>query len=183
MKGYQTMKINKTGYLGIAAAVALLFCAAINHPAHAAAPTPECLSLTAEQSEDKNYYNFKATASTANNASIIGYEFSFGDQQSYRFNFYNVPDKDRGTATVKHTYEKSKDYTATVSVISSANGKEAKASSPSCSTHVTVGLPVVAELPTTGLSTESSLLIALGLGLITYKVVLTIRTARSITPL
>jgi hypothetical protein len=132
--------------------------------------TAACLDLTAEQSEDKNFYKFKATASAANNAQIIGYEFDFGDQQSYRFNFHNTPSQNRNTATVKHTYEKSNKYIATVNVISSAGDKETRASSPACTAQVTIG-QTTAELPATGPG-DTLVLQVIIVGLATYGVVL-----------
>lgn len=130
-----------------------------------AAPGGECKSLTAEQSDDKNYYVFTVTGSGPD---IKGYSIDFGDQQSYTFDFQKSPTNDRGTAKVRHTYQKEGRFTATAKIITSAISE----SSPTCVVHVTIGQSTPTELPTTGSRDSLIILTALVLGIITYEVVL-----------
>jgi hypothetical protein len=130
-----------------------------------AAPGGECKSLTVEQSEDKNYHIFTVTGSGPD---IKGYSIDFGDQQSYTFDFQKSPTNDRGTAKVRHTYQKEGRFTATAKIITSAISE----SSPTCVVHVTIGQPTPTELPTTGSEDSVIVLTALLLGVVTYEVVL-----------
>lgn len=130
-----------------------------------AAPGGECKGLSAEQSEDKNYYIFTVTGSGPD---IKGYSIDFGDQQSYDFDFQKTPVSDRGTAKVKHTYQKEGQFTAKAQLITSTTSE----SSPFCVVQITIGQPTPAELPTTGSHDSLIALTALLLGVITYEATL-----------
>lgn len=130
-----------------------------------AAPGGECKSLSAEQSSDKNYYVFTVSGTGPD---IKGYSIDFGDQQSYTFDFQKTPVSDRGTAKVKHTYQKEGQFTATARIITSAVTE----SSPHCMVQITIGQPIPTELPTTGSRDSLIVLTALLLGVITYEVTL-----------
>ena len=129
----------------------LLFCLVGFNSAHATTSPATCLQLVAEQSEDKNYYRLTATASDSD---ITGYEFDFGDKQSYTFTVHDAPGKDKKTATVRHTYEKNGIFTATAKVIGTGDSNSAK-----CSTQIVIGQ--VAELPPTGPSKDLRAIAAL----------------------
>lgn len=130
-----------------------------------AAPGGECKSLAVEQSEDKNYYIFTVTGSGPD---IKGYSIDFGDQQSYTFDFQKSPTNDRGTAKVRHTYQKEGQFKAIAKIITSTTSE----SSPTCVVHVTIGQPTPTELPATGSHDSLIILTALLLGVITYEIVL-----------
>jgi hypothetical protein len=103
----------------------------------AAASATVCNSLTSQLSDDKNYYVFTAMATAGSGATITGYNFDFGDHQSYSFTFGNVAT--RGQATVRHTYEESGDYLVKAAVVTTANGKTNTTTSPNCQVNVTIG--------------------------------------------
>jgi hypothetical protein len=108
-----------------------------------------CNRLTAQESTDKNYYIFTALVSPAPGATITGYVFNFGDNQSYEFNYGSTASNDRAVAVVNHTYESTGSYQANVNVITSTNGKSSHVSSAACTAKITIG-PGVTTLPNTG---------------------------------
>jgi hypothetical protein len=128
-----------------------------------AAPGGECTSLSVEQSSDKNYYIFTVKGSGPD---IKGYSIDFGDQQTYNFDFQKTPVGDRGTAQVKHTYQKNGNFTAAAKIVTSSVSE----SSPACTVQVTIGQPPVSQLPVTGPEDTTIFLTALFLGVITYAV-------------
>lgn len=138
--------------------------------AQAADPAPTCQNLTAEQSDDKNYYSLTVTALAANEADINGYQFDFGDYESYTFDFDNHSNSNRQQATVRHTYEKAGTYTVVARVVGNNDGKVIKASSPGCTIHITIA--ATTELPATGPNPLTTVVIASVIGLVTYAITL-----------
>lgn len=136
------------------------------HTTYAADPPPSCQELTAVQSEDKEYYTIAASASATKNNDITGYQFDFGDHQSYTYNFDSQSNKDRSQTAVKHTYQKAGTYTVTAKVISNQSGQLVHTSSPECMTTVTIA--GATELPATGPEFTTSLAIASVIGLAVY---------------
>lgn len=136
------------------------------HPTYAADPPPACQELTANLSDDKDYYTLAATASAGKDNDITGYQFDFGDHQSYTFNFDSQSTKDRRQASVKHTYQNAGTYTVIAKVISNQNGQLVHTSSPECT--ITVTIASAAELPATGPDIITTLIIAGAIGLTVY---------------
>jgi hypothetical protein len=128
-----------------------------------AAPGGSCTSLYVEQSSDKNYYIFTVNGSGPD---IKGYSVDFGDQQTYNFDFQKTPVSDRGTAQVKHTYQKDGNFTAAAKIVTSTISE----SSPACTVQITVGQAPVSQLPVTGPQDVTIFTTALFLGIVTYVV-------------
>lgn len=83
----------------------------------------------------KDTYTFKASATAKNNASIVRYEFDFGDGTK----------KSSTSNTIEHTYTKPGKYTATVTVVVKLPGdKEKVVPGPKCKTEVEVLAPYFA---------------------------------------
>ena len=157
-----------------ATGIASLFCA---RPAYAvvANPAPTCHSLSVKQSDDKTHYELTATATATNTTDITGYRFDFGDQQSYTFNFDGPTQKNRNTATVKHTYTKNGSYNVSASVIDSKNTQAPSGPSPNCTVRITIGPTSIEVLPATGPNDLVSLTAPLVVGIVTYFVALAAR--------
>jgi len=166
------MRINQLIKLQYVAIASLILCVVAITPAHA--QSAGCLTLTAEQSEDKNYYKITATAS---DGAITGYEFNFGDKQSYTFDIQNAPGKDKKIAVVRHTYEKSGIYNVSARVINTTDNGEVQ-NSASCTTQIINGQ--VPTLPVTGPSNDDTQFIVtlLVVGVAVYGFVFIIRTPR-----
>lgn len=158
----------------LATGVTSLFCA---RPAYAATPppAPSCHSLTVKQSDDKTHYELTATT-TATNSDIAGYRFDFGDKQSYTFNFDSTSQKNRATATVKHTYAKNGSYNVTASVVGSKNTQPPSDASASCTVRITISQSSIEVLPATGPDDFLSLVTPLAAGIITYVIALARKT-------
>jgi plastocyanin len=107
--------------------------------AAAASAAGTCNGLSVQLSDDKNYNVFTASATANAGSTIAGYEFTFGDQQSYSFTFAPNQAAPRDQATVTHTYAKNGEYTASVAVELIAAGKTTAVTSPQCSVPVAVG--------------------------------------------
>jgi hypothetical protein len=159
------MKSNHVLTVQLAIALALIICIVGATTSYAVTPAATCLTLSAEQSEDKNYYRFTATAS---NDTVTGYEFDFGDKQSYTFDVQDTPGKDKKTATVKHTYEKNGIYTATTKIIDV--DKKKSQSSATCSTQIVIGQ--VTMLPVTGPDGALPAITLIAVGLAIYGILL-----------
>ena len=101
-------------------------------------PVYTCDSLTATQI-NRTDFTFTGAASAKDGATIVSYSFDFGDGTSTRgINPINVP----------HTYAKAGTYTVKMSVNVTAAGKSETATSPACTTTVTVvETPPVVEPP------------------------------------
>jgi hypothetical protein len=157
----------------ISLAVTAMICSAgiSTHYAHAADAAVICKSLAAEQSDDKNYYKFTAKATASNDAKIMGYEFNFGDHQTYIVNFNDTSKNDSSVAVAKHTYEKPGNYTTKASVVSSKDNKTTRVSSPDCIANIAIGQPAVTMLPTTGPNDSLTLIVSIILGVYTYIIV------------
>lgn len=108
---------------------------------------PACESLSADLSEDKNYYVFTATA-TGNGSQIYGYTFVYGDQQSYSVTF-GPNSQNRLSAGVTHAYQKAGNYTARAVVNYSLDGESKTASSDNCQTAITID-PPASTIPNAG---------------------------------
>lgn len=139
-------------------------------PAYATDPPPACKNLTANQSDDKNYYNMTVTATAAKNSDIRGYQFNFGDHQSYTFNFSDKDSKDRRSANVKHTYQKAGQYTVTVKVLDTQGDQSTRTDTAACTLAMTIG--EASEFPATGPNFTTMLVIAGTLGIMVYAVAL-----------
>ncbi len=104
-------------------------------------PTFACVSLKAV-ANNRVSYTFKANASAANGAKISGYKFNFGDGKTATVNSKTL------TATTNHSYaniDSAKNYTATVTVIATVNGKTVTHTAPACKVTVTVAPKPAAE--------------------------------------
>lgn len=141
------------------------------HPTYAADPPPVCQDLTAKLSDDKNHYDLSVAASAANNSDINGYQFDFGDHESYTFNFDNKSNSNRRQATVEHTYDKAGKYVVTVKVISAKSNQATQTSSNNCTVNITIA-GTTDVLPATGPSTWTTLAIAGIIGIGAYVVTL-----------
>ncbi len=101
-------------------------------------PKYSCDKLTKTPVEGKkNTYSFKVDATAVNNASIVRYEFDFGDGTK----------KTSDSPTIEHTYEatSSKSFTASVKVIVKLpGGKEKEVTGINCKTTVEIKVPVYA---------------------------------------
>lgn len=127
-----------------------------------------CQTLTAEESEDKNYYRITATT---DNPSVVGYEFDFGDRESYTFRFSASSPSDRQQAVVRHTYQKSGVYSVSARVIVS---KRQQTQPPlNCTLQITIG--TAGQIPATG-PTDALPILPIALGLITYGIAFGLRT-------
>jgi hypothetical protein len=161
-------------YVRVAAVFVGMFCAIQvlslfgGQRTYAAEPTVTCQNLSAQQSDDKNYYTIVATASAAKDSDIAGYRFDFGDRQSYTFNFDTTSNKDRYQATVRHTYEKAGNYTVVANVISSVGSQAGQTASPNCMLKITIADTSGLVLPATGPDTFRSLVITVASGVVTY---------------
>jgi hypothetical protein len=120
--------------------------ASYNYPpaAFATDNSVTCTGLQVALSDDKNYYIFTAQA-TGDETSITGYQFDFGDHESYIATF-PASDQDHQTATVTHTYKDAGNYTVSVAIKTGA--KTATITSDACKTTVQIAAP--AALPDTG---------------------------------
>ena len=135
MRQHYYRRLSKSYCLLIIAIFAIAF---VLLPGRIAAASPiTCNSLTSQLSDDKNYYVFTASATAGSGVTILGYNFDFGDRQSYSFTFGNV--SSRGQATVRHTYQESGDYLVKVAVVTTNSGKTSTTSSPACQVQVTIG--------------------------------------------
>lgn len=117
-------------------------------PVSAASTPTVCKSLNVRQSDDKNYYIFTAQSVPGTGATVTHYVFDFGDTQTYRFEF-PANATSRNKAVVRHTYQKSGDFTARTTVFTKTDGKTVKTTSPACTAHVVNG-NVAATLAKTG---------------------------------
>src|SRR6185503_18839832 len=77
----------------------------------ASPPSVSCAGLTSQA--NGSAYTFTATATAQNGAAISSYSFDYGDHQSY---VTGAPKQYPGSATVQHTYAKTGNYTATVTI-------------------------------------------------------------------
>jgi PKD repeat protein len=98
-----------------------------------------CNSLSAALSSNKDYYIFTAVASASTNATITGYDFNFGDNQSYAFNFADNSGLSRTQATATHTYDIAGNYGVSVTVNGDYASKILTATSKTC--QVTINIP------------------------------------------
>jgi hypothetical protein len=151
----------------IAPVAALLFgIAGFTATTYAAEPAAACQELTAQQSDDKSHYNIVATATAPSGTNIVGYQFDFGDRESYTFRFGSAQNRDKNKATVKHTYKKDGTYKLSAKVISTKDGKT-QTSSTGCVLSVKVGASATS-LPDTGPSTATTVVLAVIIGFVTY---------------
>lgn len=142
------------------------------HPTYATDPPPSCQNLTVAQSEDKDYYNLAVTASAAKASDISGYQFDFGDNQSYTFNFDAHSTKDRRQANVKHTYQKAGQYIVTAKVLGKNSAQTtAQTTAPECTVTITIA-GASTELPATGNDFTTTLTVAGMIGLAVYLITL-----------
>jgi hypothetical protein len=126
--------------------------------------TLACDSLQATPIGDKNSFVLSATSSASNNTAVTGYDFNFGDYQSYSFDFTNSM-TDRQQASVTHTYATAGTYTAHAQVRGRSNNKAVTATSSGCRTTIAIQPSAVTTLPNTGAGDAVSLFfIVSGLG-------------------
>lgn len=116
---------------------------------HADSTAPTCSTLGVRLSDDKTVYVFTATAAASTPSQIMGYTFTYGDNQSYTFTFASSSKSDRHTASVTHSYQTAGTFAASVKVNIKAAGKTSSVTAPSCKTSVTVP-PAGTDLPAAG---------------------------------
>lgn len=95
-------------------------------------PTYSCDALAVDKI-NRTDFKFTASATAKNGASIVRYEFNFGDGKT----------QTSTNKTVSHTYAKPGTYTTKVTVIVSVNGKNVTATDADCAKKVTVETPPV----------------------------------------
>ncbi len=103
----------------------------------AAKPTYSCTSLT-QKSLARDTFEFTAKAQADNGATITGYEYNFGDDNT------KTETTSASTNTVSHKYSQAGTYTVTVTALVNANGTQ-RATSKECVTTVTVKEAAVAK--------------------------------------
>jgi PKD repeat protein len=109
-----------------------------------------CNSLSAAISSNKDYYIFTAGASGGTNTTITGYDFNFGDNQSYAFNFGDNSDLSRTQATATHTYDIAGNYGVSVTVKGDNATNILTATSKRC--QVTINIPDPSSASSTSLT-------------------------------
>ena len=132
----------------------------------AAEPPATCQKVTAQLNNDKTHYDIVATAAAPSGTNIVGYQFDFGDRESYTFRFSKAQNKDTNMATVQHNYKKDGIYKLTAKVISTKDGKT-QTSATGCVLSVKVGA-TAGQLPDTGPNTTLTITLAVIIGLVTY---------------
>ncbi len=136
-----------------------------------------CDSLSVTLSDDKTQHIFHIAAG-GDISQITGFAVDFGDHQSFTVHLAADDTADRSSAAIPHIYRDAGNHIATAHVLTTASGKAAKVTSPSCRTSVAI-LAVGAVLPDTGAPSPLALMATAGLlGIVVYQLQLRWRRPR-----